>query len=314
MGAEPAWFLLALTMPAADESFLEAFAGGMLELAAEHDMAMVGGDTTAGPLTVSVQALGFVAPGRALRRSGGKPGDLLYVSGTPGDAAAGLQLAIGREPATALDAAQRQWLLRSLQLSRRRESRWGARCADSPRPASTSRMDWPRMPASSPRPAVARSVIEVERLPLSAPLRALRGRCRSGRSGADRRRRLRIMFHRCAAQRAAELRGIARANVKCAVTCIGHLAVRRRHYVVRSLVWRSSQADSLRYDHFRVRIDMRHRRRVTATRWRMSLCCDGTREPDPRQCPAPQHQQPVPPRSPLRPGSSRAHRQVRDRP
>ena len=111
MGAQPAWYLLALTMPAAEESFLEGFAAGMLELAAAHGIALVGGDTTAGPLAISVQALGFVPPGMALRRAGGAPGDLLYVSGTPGDAAAGLRLAMGEPAAAGLDDAGRQWLL-----------------------------------------------------------------------------------------------------------------------------------------------------------------------------------------------------------
>ena len=56
------------------------------------DIALVGGDTTAGPLSVSVQVLGIVPPGTALLRSGAQPGDLLFVSGRPGDAAAGLAL------------------------------------------------------------------------------------------------------------------------------------------------------------------------------------------------------------------------------
>jgi thiamine-monophosphate kinase len=92
MGADPAWFLLALTLPAAEENFLTELARGMTELAARFNMALVGGDTTAGPLSLSVQALGTVRPGEALLRSGANPGDLLFVSGTPGDAAAGLQL------------------------------------------------------------------------------------------------------------------------------------------------------------------------------------------------------------------------------
>jgi thiamine-monophosphate kinase len=92
MGATPAWYLLALTLPRADEQFLGEFASGMLDLAREHDIALVGGDTTAGPLSVSVQVLGHVPPGTALLRSGAQPGDLLFVSGWPGEAAAGLQL------------------------------------------------------------------------------------------------------------------------------------------------------------------------------------------------------------------------------
>ncbi|MET0280894.1 MAG: thiamine-phosphate kinase [Steroidobacteraceae bacterium] len=113
MGAEPAWYLLALTIPAVDTGFLEEFARGMLALAAEHAVALVGGDTTGGPLTISVQALGLVEPGAALRRDGGRAGDLLYVSGTPGDAAAGLQLALALAQATdaGVDTAHRQWLL-----------------------------------------------------------------------------------------------------------------------------------------------------------------------------------------------------------
>ena len=95
MGAEPAWALLGLTLPNADEAFLVAFARGLGALAARHDVALVGGDTTAGPLAACVQVLGFAPTGTALRRSGGSPGDLVFVSGTPGDAAAGLLLEKG---------------------------------------------------------------------------------------------------------------------------------------------------------------------------------------------------------------------------
>src|SRR5580693_5270522 len=93
MGATPAWATLALTLPAADPLWLERFAAGFSELAAAHAVALVGGDTTAGPLTVSVQIMGHVPRGSALRRSGARAGDLLAVSGTLGDAGAGLALA-----------------------------------------------------------------------------------------------------------------------------------------------------------------------------------------------------------------------------
>jgi thiamine-monophosphate kinase len=93
MGATPAWATLALTLPAADPGWLERFAAGFSELAAAHAVALVGGDTTAGPLTVSVQIMGHVPRGSALRRSGARAGDLLAVSGTLGDAGAGLALA-----------------------------------------------------------------------------------------------------------------------------------------------------------------------------------------------------------------------------
>ena len=96
MGARPVWALLALTLPSADESWLTQFAAGLGDLARRHGVSIVGGDTTAGPLAVSVQALGFLPPGSALTRAGGRPGDALFVSGTPGDAAAGLLLEQGR--------------------------------------------------------------------------------------------------------------------------------------------------------------------------------------------------------------------------
>jgi thiamine-monophosphate kinase len=90
MGARPAWALLALTIPSIDEAWLEEFTAGLATLAREHDVALVGGDTTSGPLCVTIQILGHVPKSTALLRSGGRPGDLLFVSGTPGDAAGGL--------------------------------------------------------------------------------------------------------------------------------------------------------------------------------------------------------------------------------
>ena len=92
MGARPAWALLALTLPQADESWLEEFATGFGDLARAHGVALVGGDTTRGPLCISVQLLGHVAAGEALTRGGGRAGDVLFVSGTCGDAAAGLAI------------------------------------------------------------------------------------------------------------------------------------------------------------------------------------------------------------------------------
>ncbi len=86
MGAEPAWATLALTLPDADEAWLAAFAAGFLALAERHGVQLVGGDTTRGPRSITVQVHGFVEPGRALRRDGARAGDLVYVTGTLGDA------------------------------------------------------------------------------------------------------------------------------------------------------------------------------------------------------------------------------------
>src|SRR5690242_11272334 len=104
MGARPAWALLALTLPEAGEQWLTEFASGLGALARAHDVALIGGDTTRGPLTVTVQLLGHVPRGRALTRTDGRPGDALFVSGSPGDAGAGLAIEQGRLTAPA-DAA-----------------------------------------------------------------------------------------------------------------------------------------------------------------------------------------------------------------
>ena len=86
MGAEPAWVTLALTLPGPDEAWLAAFARGFAGLANRHGVQLVGGDTTRGPLSMTLQVHGFVPEAQALRRSGARPGDLVYVSGTLGDA------------------------------------------------------------------------------------------------------------------------------------------------------------------------------------------------------------------------------------
>jgi len=96
MGAEPAWALLGLTLPAADEHWLAGFSAGFDALARRHAVALVGGDTTRGPLTITVTLAGTVPEGGALRRDGARPGDEVWVSGTPGDAAAGLDILQGR--------------------------------------------------------------------------------------------------------------------------------------------------------------------------------------------------------------------------
>jgi len=90
MGAQPAWCTLSLSLPTAEGGWLDAFLDGFFDLAERHGIALVGGDTTRGPLSVCVTAHGFVGEGKALLRSGAKPGDDLWVSGTLGDAAAAL--------------------------------------------------------------------------------------------------------------------------------------------------------------------------------------------------------------------------------
>jgi thiamine-monophosphate kinase len=90
MGAQPAWCTLALTLPTADVDWLDAFLDGFCELADEYDVALVGGDTTAGPLCLTVTVHGFVPEGEALRRAGARVGDDVWITGTIGDAAGAL--------------------------------------------------------------------------------------------------------------------------------------------------------------------------------------------------------------------------------
>jgi thiamine-monophosphate kinase len=96
MGAEPAWALLALTLPEADEAWLAQFSRAAGDLCRKHGVSLIGGDTTRGPLSITVTLMGIVPIGVALERKGGQPGDAVFVTGSPGDSAAGLALEQGR--------------------------------------------------------------------------------------------------------------------------------------------------------------------------------------------------------------------------
>jgi len=91
MGAQPRWFTLALTMRLVDPDWLDGFAQGLRALAQETGIALVGGDTTQGPLSITITAIGTLPKGTAMRRSGAKPGDVVCVTGTLGDAALALR-------------------------------------------------------------------------------------------------------------------------------------------------------------------------------------------------------------------------------
>ncbi|MBY4675545.1 thiamine-phosphate kinase [Marinobacterium arenosum] len=100
MAAEPLWFTLALTLPEADPAWLEPFARRLSERAADFGIVLVGGDTTRGHRTMSVQVHGAVEPGRALTRRGAQPGDLVCVTGTLGDSRGGLQTLLDQSAAS----------------------------------------------------------------------------------------------------------------------------------------------------------------------------------------------------------------------
>ena len=110
MGAEPAWATLSLTMPEADARWIQDFMRGFLALADRFGAQLVGGDTTRGPLSITVQIHGFVDPRQMMRRDGAQPGDLIYVTGSLGDAGLALQL----QQAGKLGMAHHQLLLQRL--------------------------------------------------------------------------------------------------------------------------------------------------------------------------------------------------------
>jgi thiamine-monophosphate kinase len=169
MGAQPRWALLALTIPAAEEQWLEAFAGGLLALADQYEVELVGGDTTAGALTVSVQILGSVPKGGAMRRSGAKEGDLLVVTGSLGDAAAGLDV-LERRPVGQTSSIEKALVERfEYPVPRVRFGLAARRIASAAMDISDGLAgDLPKLAEASALCAH----VAIERLPLSAALRA----------------------------------------------------------------------------------------------------------------------------------------------
>lgn len=217
MGAEPAWFLLSLTMPEARQEFLEGMSRGLLDLAQQHSVALVGGDTTAGPLSVSVQVLGLVEPGTALSRKGASPGDLLFVSGTPGDAAAGLALELGLPPAPHLTAIQQHGLRQRFLYPTPRIAL--GRALRGLASACIDVSDGLAADAGKLAQASGCGVhIDADRLPISTELAAQQADAASrlALTGGD-------DYELCFTVPAARAGEIASrlANVKCPVTCIG---------------------------------------------------------------------------------------------
>jgi len=95
MGATPKWVTLALTLPEANETWLKAFSQGFFALADRFDVDLIGGDTTRGPLSITIQAMGEIPKGLELKRSGASVGDIIFVSGPLGSAGLGLKIRQG---------------------------------------------------------------------------------------------------------------------------------------------------------------------------------------------------------------------------
>lgn len=91
MGATPTWFTLALTLPDSNDNWLSAFSSGLKKIAQAFDIKLIGGDTTRGPLSITINVMGFVNSNETLLRDGAKPSEKIYVTGTLGGAALGLK-------------------------------------------------------------------------------------------------------------------------------------------------------------------------------------------------------------------------------
>ncbi|MEA3107112.1 MAG: thiamine-monophosphate kinase [Gammaproteobacteria bacterium] len=243
MGATPAWATLALTLPSADGRWLEAFSAGFMELAAAHGVELVGGDTTSGPLTISVQILGQVDRGSALRRSGAQPGDILAVTGTLGDAGAGLALVTGR--ATAEDRVAGVLIERFEYPTPRVQFGSDARgIASAAMDLSDGLVgDLPKLARASGLAAH----VDVERLPLSGALRSLatvsQGREWALAAGDDYE-----LLVAVPPRRFDELAAVA-ARLNLTFTAIGEL--RRGTGVTWALEGLSFAAPARGYEHFR---------------------------------------------------------------
>jgi thiamine-monophosphate kinase len=171
MGAKPAWIMLALTLPSADETWLVEFSQAFFSLLDQFGLQLVGGDITQGTLSITIQAMGFVPAGKALLRSGARPGDRIYVTGTLGDA--GLALAyLQKKIPLELSKGQSESLLRRLN---RPEARIAFGLAL--RNIASSAIDISDGLAADLSHILAASrvgaVIELDKLPLSELLREL---------------------------------------------------------------------------------------------------------------------------------------------
>ncbi len=171
MGAAPAWTTVSLTMPTADEDWLQGFGDSFLALAASHDVMLLGAALHQGPLCIVVQVYGLVPEGAALRRCGARPGDGVYVTGTLGDAGAALRLLQGgeHEPVPSRTAGAAELLSRLHRpLPRVAEG-------EALRPVASSAIDISDGLVSDLGHILAASAVgatlELERLPLSRALR-----------------------------------------------------------------------------------------------------------------------------------------------
>lgn len=217
MGASACWALLSMNLPRAEVAWLAGFAQGFGALAQAHGVALVGGNVSRGPLSITVQAAGVVPIGKALRRGGAVAGDDLYVSGSVGDAAAGLRVLRGEwaAPPAAAEFLRRRFEYPQPRLALGTALRGlASACIDV---SDGLYVDAQRLLRAS---GVA-ARLEVESVPLSDALRLVAGEAawQQGLEGGE-------DYELCFAAPPRHAAAIAAAAVATdtAVTCIGALA------------------------------------------------------------------------------------------
>lgn len=168
MGASPRFATLALCLPQADESWLAAFAQTLQTQLQQHGVCLLGGDTTSGPLNLNLTLIGEVPSGSALRRDRAQVGDVIALTGTLGDAALGLQLALQAQHLK--DANAREYLLRRLHRPQAR-----VQAGQLIRPHAHAGIDISDGLIQDLRHVLQRSnvgaIVDIETLPLSTALR-----------------------------------------------------------------------------------------------------------------------------------------------
>ena len=220
MGAEPHSFTLGLTLPESDTDWLQAFSDGLVALAQPSGLALIGGDTTRGPLTISIQVQGLVPSGQALQRNGARAGDLIYVSGSLGDAAGALPAVLeGQYPQSCEEASVQYLLQRYYQPSPRvKLGQWlAANGATSALDISDGLLG---DLGHTLKASQVGAELNLEQLPLSPQLLNVAGKQKAqsyALSGGD-------DYELCftwPAHKTLELPEVIRAE--CSVTCIGHI-------------------------------------------------------------------------------------------
>ena len=246
MGATPAWVSLALTLPTIDEAWLAPFCHSFFELANKYNIQLIGGDTTKGPLSITLTVQGLVPRGQALTRSGAQVGDDVYVTGNLGDSAAGLALILQSQQQHCDDN------LAAILIERHFKAQPRVNVGEALRGIASAALDISDGVIADVKHIAERSQvaidIDVEQLPLSAELLAFCGedRHRAQQLALSSGEEYELCFTVATANRDALEKALAHTNVK--YSCIGKVKAGRGLSLLqlgKPLTWQLSG-----WDHF----------------------------------------------------------------